>query len=685
MSQSPIDDFSEASVLLYRQGWQALNRLLHENRSFSGNERHCAYLNTGSGRFANISSVSGLDFAEDGRAISPVDWDFDGDLDLWITNRTAPRTRLMLNQSATKNSYIALNLEGNGTTTNRDAIGARVEVLGLTKPHIQTKYAGESFLSQSSSWLHFGLGTHTGTVDVLVRWPNASAERFSAIKPGGYFLLRQGSGQAQPWSPPKDGAAFAVNDGPIASATSPSQVRLVLAGGLPLPDLTEILPNNQEQAIAFTKKPTLINVWATWCQPCHEELAAWSKQAKAFQQAGLEVITLNADEDEAGRKKSVAILKKLGSPFRAAAVTPSTVRRLDILQRATLDLWEPLPVPSSFLVDSQGYVRIIYKGGITAAQVVDDLTLLNANPAKLRSAAVPFPGKWTHDPSAPDPIRVTIQFVDHALIEEGLAYIQKAVRLDQQYRSSQYSNTDLADRLFVAGTLLASQGKQEAAIKTYQQASKFNPTDQRILSALASHTSKVSSTGSKPKPLTELTEQLRGNPTDAKLAEQVAVTMVREGQAKQALPILSKLVQSQPKHVNLRFYHGVALQRTGNLSGAIASFEQAHKIDPTHALSANSLAWIGATHPDAKLRNGKRAVALAQQLCERTQYRNPSFLMTLAAAQAEVGSFPAAADNIKKAIQVMRVAKQKRPADIKVLETRLKLYQSGQHFRDASL
>ena len=59
--------------------------------------------------------------------------------------------------------------------------------------------------------------------------------------------------------------------------------------------------------------------------------------------------------------------------------------------------------------------------------------------------------------------------------------------------------------------------------------------------------------------------------------------------------------------------------------------------------------------------------------------------MTLAAAQAEVGSFPAAADNIKKAIQVMRAAKQKRPADIKVLETRLKLYQSGQHFRDASL
>lgn len=681
MSQSPIDDFSEASVVRYRQGWQALNRLLHENRSFSGNERHCAYLNTGTGKFANISSVSGLDFAEDGRAISSVDWDFDGDLDLWITNRTAPRARLMLNQSTTTNGFIALHLEGNGTTTNRDAIGARVEVLGLTKPHIQTKYAGESFLSQSSSWLHFGLGAHTGTVDVIVRWPNASLERFSDVTSGSYYVLRQGSGKAQPWSPPQDGAAFATNDSPIASANSTSQVRLVLPGGLPLPDLTEILPNNQEQTVTLSKKPTLINVWATWCQPCHQELTAWSKEAKAFKKAGLEVITLNADEDEAGRKKSVAILKKLGSPFRAAAVTPTTVRRLDILQRATLDLWEPLPVPTSFLVDSKGYVRIIYKGGISASQVVDDLKLLNANLAELRNAAVPFPGKWTHDPSVPDPLRVTVQFVDHALIEDGLAYIQKAVRMDQEHRPSQYSNMDFADRLFVAGTLLESQGKQEVAIKTYQQASKFNPSDKRIRSALA----KYSGGGSSTRTLAELTEELKANPTDAKLAEKVAVTMVRQGQSRQALPILNKLVQAQPKHVNLRFYYGVALQRTGNLSGAITNFEAAHQLDPQHALSANSLAWIGATHPDAKYRDGKRSMRLAQQLCQRTQNQNPSFLMTLAAAQAEVGTFPAAADTIKQAIQVVRAAKQTRPADIKVLETRLKLYQSGMHFRDASL
>ena len=96
----------------YKQGWQALNRLLHEDGSFSGNERHCVFLNTGDfaaeGRFADISAASGLDFADDGRAVAVADWDFDGDLDLWITNRTAPRVRFMRNDCASGSADLGL-------------------------------------------------------------------------------------------------------------------------------------------------------------------------------------------------------------------------------------------------------------------------------------------------------------------------------------------------------------------------------------------------------------------------------------------------------------------------------------------------------------------------------------------------------------------------------------------------
>ena len=154
MSQSPIDDFSERSVTRYRQGWKALNRLLHEDRSFSGHERNCAFLNTGGDvrrqPFADISAASGLDFDDDARAVALADWDFDGDLDIWITNRTAPRIRFLRNNHVSSNHFLAIQLIGNGKTTNRDAVGARVEVVlagDQNAPLLKTMTAGDGFLS----------------------------------------------------------------------------------------------------------------------------------------------------------------------------------------------------------------------------------------------------------------------------------------------------------------------------------------------------------------------------------------------------------------------------------------------------------------------------------------------------------------------------------------------------------
>ena len=128
MSHSSLKEGSE------RQGDSALKRKQFDEmflggRSFSGRERHCVYLNTGSERFANISAVSGLDFPDDGRAVAPVDWDQDGDLDLWISNRNAPRIRLLKNNTSRDRHYLALRLQGDGSKTNRDAIGARVELV----------------------------------------------------------------------------------------------------------------------------------------------------------------------------------------------------------------------------------------------------------------------------------------------------------------------------------------------------------------------------------------------------------------------------------------------------------------------------------------------------------------------------------------------------------------------------
>jgi len=154
--------------------------MLIEGRSFSGLERHVCFLNQGNQpkgtQFANISSVSGFDLIDDGRAMGVVDFDHDGDQDLWVSNRSAPRLRLLRNDSPSTNKSISIALEGNGTSTNRDGIGAKVELVisgSHYKRHCKTRRAGNGFASQSSRWLHFGLGKDPGKLEkILVRWPS---------------------------------------------------------------------------------------------------------------------------------------------------------------------------------------------------------------------------------------------------------------------------------------------------------------------------------------------------------------------------------------------------------------------------------------------------------------------------------------------------------------------------------
>ena len=77
------DDKKTANPVPHAQ----LSRMIEQGRSFSGKETNCVYLNTGNnGLFTDVSFSSGLDFSDDGRSVATVDWDHDGDLDLYLTN-----------------------------------------------------------------------------------------------------------------------------------------------------------------------------------------------------------------------------------------------------------------------------------------------------------------------------------------------------------------------------------------------------------------------------------------------------------------------------------------------------------------------------------------------------------------------------------------------------------------------
>ena len=96
---------SLVSQQAYLHNWNALSEMIRRGMSFSGRERNRCFLNLRQGEFADVSAASGLDLVDDARGTALVDWDQDGDLDIWLSNRTSPSVRLMRNNLSGQESF----------------------------------------------------------------------------------------------------------------------------------------------------------------------------------------------------------------------------------------------------------------------------------------------------------------------------------------------------------------------------------------------------------------------------------------------------------------------------------------------------------------------------------------------------------------------------------------------------
>jgi hypothetical protein len=94
----------------------------------------------------------------------------------------------------------------------------------------------------------------------------------------------------------------------------------------------------------------------------------------------------------------------------------------------------------------------------------------------------------------------------------------------------------------------------------------------------------------------------------------------------------------------------------------------------------NGLAWFLATCPDAKRRDGRRAIALAGLACELTRRKAPSYLVTLAAAFAECGEFGRAAQTQREAVELL----SGRDPRAEEYRARVEHYEAKRPFRNVS-
>ena len=102
--------------------------------------------------------------------------------------------------SATPNGNHFLKVMPQGTTSNRDAVGAEVMVYhsdgqntGLNEVELDVVFCGDKYLSQNSRFLHFGLGSSTQIDSVVVQWPGGMSESFEWLSIDDSVVLVEGT------------------------------------------------------------------------------------------------------------------------------------------------------------------------------------------------------------------------------------------------------------------------------------------------------------------------------------------------------------------------------------------------------------------------------------------------------------------------------------------------------------
>ncbi|HOF87103.1 MAG TPA: hypothetical protein PLZ36_03225 [Armatimonadota bacterium] len=117
-------------------------------------------------------------------------------------------------------------------------------------------------------------------------------------------------------------------------------------------------------------------------------------------------------------------------------------------------------------------------------------------------------------------------------------------------------------------------------------------------------------------------------------------------------------------------------QKEGDYLGVVDAMEGIVAVDDAYDYTANNLAWLLATCPDAKVRNGKRAVELATIACDNTDWKDPTTIDTLAAAYAETGDF---ANAVKWQEKAHGLAPRNQRGEY---DSRLRLYRAHKPYRE---
>jgi hypothetical protein len=159
--------------------------------------KNIVMMNTGKGKFANVSDKcgDGLAVKLSSRGAALGDLDNDGDLDVVIMNSRREPT-ILRNDSPAGNHWIQIRLRG--VKTNRHGVGARVKVVAGKLTQIDEVHSGQGYQSHFGMRLHFGLGKIDKVDRIEVRWIGGGVDVLKNVRIDQIIRIKEGSSNTKP-------------------------------------------------------------------------------------------------------------------------------------------------------------------------------------------------------------------------------------------------------------------------------------------------------------------------------------------------------------------------------------------------------------------------------------------------------------------------------------------------------
>ncbi len=252
-------------------------------------------------------------------------------------------------------------------------------------------------------------------------------------------------------------------------------------------------------------------------------------------------------------------------------------------------------------------------------------------------------------------------------IPEAIEHYQKAIEIDPTCADA-YNNL---------GTIYLNQGRLDEAARLYYRAIDIYPSFAEAYNNLGILLMRQ---GRPAEAIEQFQKALELEPDNAEIQNNLANIFTTQGRVDEAIEHYRLALKQMPDSVHAHYQLGYLLQSRGEFAASVAQFQKVLQLDPKNVSAQNNLAWLLATCPDNSVRNGTKAVDLAEQAVQLSGGETPEILDTLAAAYSEAGRFSEAVATANRAFN-LSVLKNNTPlAD--AIRAQLRLYEAGKPFRD---